>query len=167
MSKSVIEIPNLGAFIQKLNAIGKPEFLTKALEAGAVYLAGKVATYPPVRRLTRKSVYGQTFQSDKQRFAFFGKLKRGEIQVPYTRGSSPGSETLGKKWTIAATSQTEVVIGNNVSYAPFVQSQQYQSMYMRAVGWQTAEDVVARESETVIHKVEDEIAKRLKETEVR
>lgn len=162
-NNSNITIPRLDEWVKRIGDAADLKFVTAALEAGALYLKGKLATYPPARHLTRKSVYGQTFQSDKQRIAFFGKLKRGEIQVPYVRGSSPGSETLGKKWTIDTRSATEVVLGNNVSYAPLVQGyRQDQSMYMRMAGWRSVDDILEDEGPTVVKQIEKEFDARFR-----
>src|SRR5688572_14895075 len=69
------------------------------LLAGANYLKGKWAVYPPVRR--RKVAH---MWSDKQRRGFFAKLKAGEIEVPYRRGQSPGSQRLAQRFATSVAS---------------------------------------------------------------
>jgi hypothetical protein len=149
---ATIRVTGVTELVNKLNEFGRRGALKNALKAGAVYLKGKIAQYPPKNRPTRKSVYGQTFKSDKQRRFFFGALKHGAIQVPYRRGQSPGSEKLGQSWTVEA-NDLYATVGTAVSYAPLVQKRDAQSLYHRAVGWQTAEDVAERETDAVVSGV--------------
>lgn len=112
------------------------EGVKAGIKAAALFIKGKAATYPPVRR--RK----QPFKTDKQRRAFFAKLKDGEITVPYRRGSSPGSERLAQRWTIEARDGgLSAVVGNNASYAPLVQSAKAQSFYHKG-NWKTDAEIV-------------------------
>jgi hypothetical protein len=85
-----------------------------ATKAAAAEGQDRIAQYPPVRR--RKV----TFVSDKQRRAFFARLRSGEIEVPYRRGTSPGSQTLGRRWHIRPSGQINHVLTNDASYAPLV-----------------------------------------------
>lgn len=92
----------------------------------------RIAAYPPVRR--RKMV----FVSVKQRRAFFARLKHGEIEVPYRRGTSPGSETLGRRWHIRPSGQIGHVLTNDASYAPLVHGADDQAAYHKG-NWKTDE----------------------------
>jgi hypothetical protein len=159
-----ITITGLSEQIARLARIERGDFAQSALDAAALYVKGKVAVYPAAKRLTRKAVYGSSFKTDKQRRGFFAKLRSGEIEVPYRRGVSRGSQSLGRKWTIAARGIFTRVIGNNVSYGPLMQDRDHpQSRYAQAVGWQTIQDVAAREAANAQRLVEAEIAKALKE----
>lgn len=157
-----IELRGLEPIMADLRQLQKLSFVNAVLMAGAVYLQRKVATYPPRKRPTRKSVYGRTFESDKQRYWFFGALAKGKIDVPYRRGISPGSQTLGKRWTVASQSPLVVVLGNNASYGPLVQSLQDQTLYMRAVGWVPIETTLEREESNVLRYMEREMNRELK-----
>jgi len=156
-----IELRGLEKAIAQLVAVGDVKFVTDALKAGALVAKGFLAKYPPQKHLTRKQVYGQTFKTDKQRRGFFAKLRSGEIEVPYRRGQSPGSEALGRKWTIEARSALEVVVGNNVSYGPLVQSRSDQSLYHKATGWQTTDDVAEQHGDEIVRGVEQQFGKRI------
>lgn len=81
------------------------------LDAAALYVKGDASKYPPVRR---KKV--AQFWTKKQRGYFFYALKKGLIDVPYTRGSSRRSERLMQRWGIRKQGNTRV-IGNNASYS--------------------------------------------------
>lgn len=107
-----------------------------AISAGALHVKGKIASYPPRR-------YGtQPFKSPRQAMGFFKRLHAGAIEVPYRRGQSPGSETLGRKWTIRDRDDgLTAVVGNNASYGPYVQDRDEQSLYHQKSGWVTVQDV--------------------------
>ncbi len=65
---------------------------------------------------------------------------------PYVRGG-PGSENLGQKWTSRVTigsGNFEGELGNNVSYGPFVQSEEFQATIHQG-RWSTIEQIVESE----------------------
>src|SRR5690349_4593724 len=91
--------------------------LKVGLKAGALYLKGKWAVYPPVRR--RK--VDTSLWTPKQRRGFFAKLNAGEIEVPYRRGSSPGSQRLAQRFAVSMDgSGRSVTVGNNSTYSRVV-----------------------------------------------
>jgi hypothetical protein len=86
---------------------------------------------------------GNSDKAKRMRAGFFAKLKSGEIEVPYRRGASPGSEKLGARWAISTQNQGwRAVIGNNASYAKLVQDSAKQTGYHRGTGWITTNQVV-------------------------
>ena len=89
------------------------------MRGGVEIVRSGLAAYPP-RRLGAKV----TFSSDKQRKGFFAALRSGKIEVPYRRGVSPGSETLGKSWTTEVKSlgptHIQGIDGTRASYAELV-----------------------------------------------
>ncbi len=82
------------------------------------------------------------FVSDKQRRYFFAALKSGEIEVPYRRGQSPGSERYGTQFYTEQRGAYGAVIGNRAAYAEYLAGGG--SGYMAAGGWKKLIDV-ARE----------------------
>lgn len=120
-----------------LQTMRDSKLIEAGLDAAALEVAGEFRKYPP-RRYAK-----QPFTSDKQRRGFFAKLKRGEIEVPYRRGLSPGSKKLGQSWTTERAGPLVRIVGTSVSYARLVQGDQ-QTPYHRDTGWQTDKQVVAR-----------------------
>jgi hypothetical protein len=100
------------AYLRRLTA--NETVMNSALTATAIHLKSILNTYPPTRR---KKVSSQW--SDKQRRGFFAKLNAGEIDVPYRRGSSGGSQAFGRSITHKVTGNTATV-GTNVSYAKWL-----------------------------------------------
>ena len=142
-------IPELTA---RLREAGQPERIFAAIKAGALHLVNSLREYP------QQPHRPQPFVSDKQRRGFFARLRRGEIEVPYRRGQSPGSESLKHRWTSEAIlGGYGQQIGNNASYARLVQDRDKQTKYHQQTGWPTYQDVQEREGDNVIKLVEREI----------
>lgn len=136
-----------------LSALQDQTIIGNALEAGGLYLKGKLAVYPPQRRGK------QPFKTDKQRKYFFFALKAGLIDVPYRRGMSPSSQRLSQRWDVQRSGLT-VEVGTNVTYAPYVVGEK-QSMYHKVTGWRTVEDVVRAEENKIMRQVELSIKQQL------
>jgi len=154
---SNIQIEGLDQAIRKCEKIGSLDVVKAGLKAGGVHVKGKLAQYPPRKYLP------QPFKTDRSRRFFFAALKDGRIQVPYRRGQSPGSEDLGQKWTVKERKGgLQVVVGNNVSYGPYVQDPAQQSGYMAAMGWKNTDDIAKSEAAEVNRLVAEAINKALK-----
>ena len=149
--------------LRKLGKDRYQEAVGAALLAAGQTYKGKIATYPTRRRITRESVYGEPFVSDRQRRFFFAALRDGRIDVPYRRGQSPGSQRLGQRWTVRRRQWHTVIVGNNASYAPFVQGPKRQSEFMRALGWKTTEDVAREHGGDIMDSVQQQISLWLNE----
>jgi hypothetical protein len=106
--------------------------MSAATKAAAAEGQDRIARYPRPRR--RKV----TFASDRQRRGFFARLRSGQIEVPYRRGSSPGSETLGRRWSIQPSGRFNHVLRNDASYAALVHGADDQAAY-HAGNWKTDE----------------------------
>jgi hypothetical protein len=158
-----IRIEGLESLMGKIDTLQKLRMVAAGIKAAALHIKGKMATYPPVKRLTRASVYGSAFQTDKQRRYFFYALKAGLIEVPYRRGTSPGSRTLGRRWTIETSHNgLTATVGNNTPYGTLVQAKDKQSLYHQAVGWQTDEDVIEKERGAVVQFVQTEVQRAIR-----
>lgn len=157
-----IRIEGMKELLAKIKDLRELTPVAGAVKAAAIHLKGKLAVYPPQQHLTRASVYGSTFQSAKQRAAFFAKLHDGEIEVPYRRGESPGSQTFGRRWTIATSNRgLTAVVGNNATYGPLLMDKERQSKYHAAGGWRTTNDVLTEETDTIVAFVKMSVDKAL------
>jgi hypothetical protein len=128
----MIDIPGMEALIEKVGVLEAMRILRKPMQRGLARLVGFMADYPPSPAGSR-----------------------------YRRGRDPRSERLGQKWTqtpveIKETSDgLEGRAGNNVSYGPFVQSEQFQARWMGH--WQTDQDAVDQLSGPIQEDFEKEI----------
>ena len=153
MVKEGITIIGLPALRRKLDPKKLQASVKTGLRAGAVHVKGKIAVYPP-----SPSGRKQPFKTAKSRRYVFAALARGEIEIPYRRGQSPGSKSLGRKWQTSTRRWNEAHITNIVSYGEIVQARDKQSAFHKTTGWQTIEDVVDKEGDDVARKVIRSIA---------
>jgi hypothetical protein len=164
---AMIEIRGVEALMGKLERLKKLEAVTAAMRAAALYLKGKLAKYPSQRSVSRASVYGAPFQSDRQRRWFFWALGAGEISVPYHRGEAASSERLGQSWTIEDKDMGFTqVIGNDTSYGSMVMgsyTQGEQSEFMHASGWTPYDETVDFYEPYIVDKLQEAIEKELED----
>ena len=140
-----------------LKEVGSLRPVKKGLGKGAVHLKGKIAD-PPV--VSRRPV--AQYWTAKQRRGFFAKLRSGEIEVPYYRRISAGSEDLSHSWTArSGKGGLEWKVGNDTTYGPLVQDRDKQSRYHKDTGWITTQKVVEDENRTVNQIVKIEIDRAL------
>lgn len=123
--------------------------------SGALYVKERIAIYPPRRHGK------QPPKTAKQRAFLIWAIRTGRIEVPYRRGQSSGSQTLGRRWTVRFDDQgKQGIIGNNVSYGPYVQGDQ-QSLFHKTTGWKTTRQVARDEGPAVRKYVQDAIRNHL------
>jgi len=137
-----IRINGMSEALRKINVLLKKQAVVRGVQKAAVFVKGEIAEYPPVKRLSRRQVYGETFASDKQRRFFFAALRDHKIDVPYRRGISPGSERHGQSWTVRPEKGgLRAVIGSDTSYGRRLQDAPKMSLYAAAVGWKPVQEI--------------------------
>lgn len=150
--------------LSKLERLGQLKRVGAAVKAGTAHLAGKMKVYPARAHLTRKSVYGSSFKTDRQRRYFYYALKKGLIQVPYRRGQSPGSRNLKQTWTVTMSNNDLTgEAGTNTLYGPLVQGEGTQTKYHAAAGWKTEERVLQEDGDHVVGLIHDAIEQEIDE----
>jgi hypothetical protein len=150
--------------IRKITTLQELRRVKAAMKMAGVFLRGKMATYPARRFGPNPGLRGKSEKAAKMRRGFFAKLRSGEIEVPYRRGISPGSETLGRRWTVTQSGDgMTVTIGNNASYAQLVQSADKQTQYHKTTGWLTEQEAEERHGDEVVRYVREAIAETLNE----
>lgn len=154
-----IRLEGYDDLLKRITTLAQLKQLQAAVKSAALHVKGKIATYPAVRR--GPAIPPARSWTARQRRGFFAKLRKGEIEVPYRRGASPGSQTLGRKWhvTMGGIGGLMATVGNNVSYGPLVQAQDSQTMYHATTGWKTTERVAEEERTLVISLIADELQK--------
>lgn len=138
-----IEITGLDKLLADFARLQNPRLFSDTLIKAGLVIENEFKQYPSANRLSRASVYGSTFQSDRQRRFFFAAMRDGRIVVPYVRGSNPKSERLRQSWSTQLVDATTVSIGTNVSYARLIKDDAAQTRYAAAVGWRTIKADVA------------------------
>ena len=145
-----IKIEGMDELIKKLDDLDDLQKLRPAMMAGALHIKGKIAKYPP-------SSIANSEMNPTGRW-----YERGFGTKTATGREYPTSETLGKKWTVANRDKgLTKVIGNNVSYGPYVQSAEKQAKIHEQRGWKTDQQVADEEADTVLKSVKREVDKIL------
>jgi hypothetical protein len=158
MTEIIHTITGADEVIRAMEEAGDLNPVKRIIQMAGFHLKSIIAEYPPIRRLTRKEVYGSSFKTIKQRKFFFWALRNGRIEVPYVRGSSPGSESLKHRWTVASILDgLGVSIGNNASYVKWVQDKEFQSKYHAAGGWIPAQTTLEKERTNIVQEITTEI----------
>jgi hypothetical protein len=153
-----VKLRGLKETVAMLENLASLEWAKAGLAIGAAYVKRIMAEYPPSPG--GRPQFPNGFKTKKQQRYFFWALKNGAIEVPYRRGVSPQSETLGRKWTIEGRhgGMTRVV-SNNASYGPIVHSAELQAAYHETTGWITDEEAM----EKAEPKTQGFIVERLKQ----
>lgn len=141
---SVIIITGIDKTIEKLDW---QKGARRAIGPAANHVKGKIASYPRQKRITRRSVYGFSFFSTRQRRKVMMMIREGKI--PYKRTGS-----LGRRWSINVDiNSISAKIGNVTPYAGYVQGDPDgspgQSMYMGAKNWKSTVEVAKAEEKRV------------------
>jgi hypothetical protein len=85
--------------------------------------------YAPWKKITRESVYGSTFKTDRQRRAFFAKLRSGEISVPFRRTGAQG-----KAWRIESVDNSKASFSNRSKGVGFTRGENQTKLHA-VMGW--------------------------------
>lgn len=148
--------------IRKLTSLAQFRKVKAAVTVAGKFIRGKMATYPSSRH--GPAIPRAKDWSAKQRRGFFAKLRSGEIEVPYRRGASSGSERLGSKWTTqSANAGMTAIVGNNASYVRLVQDAENQTRYHKMTGWPTDDQVMRDHGPTVVEYIRQAIEREIAE----
>jgi len=138
-----IHVEGAKEIADRLERLQRMKRVQGAIKSGTIELKGRIAKAPPVVRQSNPMLRGSSAKSERMRRGFFARLNAGEIEVPYIRGKSPGSQKLEQSWAIRYyNSGWTAEIGTNVSYARYVQDRDRQYWMHAYTGWITAQTVV-------------------------
>ena len=101
-----------------------------------------------LKRRPKSPSYPLKWASDKQRRWWFAMRREAGLPVQYKRNTDPMSQKSGHSWTTKRI-VGGAIVGNPATYAPYVQSDEYQTEMHEATGWVTdkqASDEVMRSS---------------------
>lgn len=138
-----IQIKGLDRLQHKLAALADPQKYAAAMDAAATHVKGKIAKYPPSSEANRPNDVLPWYERG------YGTRYPGG-------GGRKTSQTLGRKWTIAKRGTLARVVGNNVSYGPFVQGER-QAWFHKRRGWKTTETVAKEERKTVVEFLQKKV----------
>lgn len=152
---ATIEVHGIDKVKLMLASIADPKTIAAAVKAAALHVKGKIAQYPPATVANQPKAYIPGQWNTWYQRGFGSKWARADGTV----GTRKSSETLGRKWTIETRDRgMTAVVGNNVSYGPFVQGDE-QTWFHKAHGWKTTEQIADQEREAVVRTINEAVAR--------
>ena len=136
----------------KLAKLSDLRFLKPTMQAAAEHVSGKISPYPPA---------GNANSPANRRWYERGwgsKWRRADGSI----GGRQSSEDLGPSWTSKVESNTRAIIGNDTSYAKWVQGGQTQANALKRIGWKTTDTVVKEESAEVLKQIQKAVDRELR-----
>lgn len=130
-------------------------------KAAAVYLVGNgrrgLAHYPMYKYVSRRSAYGKTFFSDRQRRYVMAQIKSGRIDpgVPHRTGM------LQRGWQVVG-DNTKATIVNTEEHADVVMGKG-QARLNAKVGWRVYSKVIDDNADGMLKAANDELRAYYKE----
>jgi len=152
---TAIRVEGLDALQAKLGQLATNQALVPQMHRSLATLHAVVVKYPPPPQYSG----GAAWMTAKQRRWFFANLRKGLIDVPYRRTGK-----LGQSWTTsvdATAAGLTGVLGNNRSYARYVQDRDLQAK-IHVDRWPTAQDVIEDKTAAIVAGFEKEIARLLR-----
>lgn len=147
MSDMDIRVEGLSELIKKLNSVSNKTYMRATMRAAVEHLKGKVKKYPPGSAANSPSSVPGSHWYIRGTGGFYKRKRDGGIS------SYKNSKNLQGKWTTQIDADgMRAQVGNNVSYAPYVQDEREQMPYHKARGWVTVQDV-AKDEANVIAKL--------------
>ena len=152
-----VTIRGLNELIAKFDRL--PENVQAAVRrgifAGAVHVMTQAKKYPP-------STFANTpYQRRWYQRGWGSKWMRRDGSI----GGSMTSKNLKQQWTVEVRDKNTYVVGNNVSYGPYVMGGEndvhQQSAVMKRIGWTTTDSISDEETPRVVAYIEKEIQKAL------
>jgi hypothetical protein len=115
--------------------------IKSAIQAAILYYKGKIAIYPPA---TDANKPGRTDAKGRP----MGYYVRGTGYFNAKGEQTSYSETLGRRWTTETKNNGYTgIVGNNASYASYVQDETTQAPVHKRIGWGTVQSVAKAEME--------------------
>lgn len=157
-----IKIEGIDDLIDRIDTIAGMKRVKGAVRQAAIYMKGKIKTYPAVQRRPNLSMRGNSERAAAMRRGFFYHLKHGNIEVPYYRGKNSKSEKLGQSWTVSTENNGWVgIVGTSVSYAPLVQDRDEQASYHNITGWKTTYGITQLYGHEAVDFVQEALRKEV------
>lgn len=152
-----VTIRGLNELIAKFDRL--PENVQAAVRrgifAGAVHVMTQAKKYPP-------STFANTpYQRRWYQRGWGSKWMRRDGSI----GGSMTSKNLKQQWTVEVRDKNTYVVGNNVSYGPYVMGGEndvhHQTEVMANIGWKTTDQIAEEQSERVMKFIEAQVQKEL------
>lgn len=149
-----IDIAGEKELIAKLKKL-PPAVADTGVEAANEYIINTQRRYPSYKKVTRKSAYGVTFFTERQRRWFFAALGDGSLKLPYkrTQGYSKGWKTVGQGYRQIAV--------NESPYGEHLQGER-QSRLSAKIGWKKITEWLKENMPRIVEKFDGGVKKAIR-----
>ena len=130
----------------KLSRLQNLEFLKPIITAAAQDVRGYIAQYPESSEANAPNERGRWYER-----GFGSKWRRADGSI----GGRATSETLGRRWTTQSRrGGMAAVVGNNASYARWVQADEQQADFHRRRGWRTDAEAMRERGPEILRRIQ-------------
>jgi len=157
MTTVTIQIEGIDAVVDKLNTIEQMRGFQAALTQVGQHVRDKIKTYPQSTEANQPRSFVSGGKNTWYERGYGPKWARKDGTI----GGRKTSEILKQSWGVQATN-TQVVIGTKVTYAPYVHDADEQASFHKRRGWKTAQQVAKEEEPAVRRFIEDYLEKLMK-----
>ena len=159
MPDVIIRIEGLERLQGKLKALEPRRYMSAVMDRCLSDIKDDVAIYPPASEANqpRSWTSGGPNTWYERGYGTRRVRKDGSI-VGYQT-----SEELGRSWTTRVEQGgMRGVVGNKVSYGPFVQDEDEQAPFHKETGWRTIQEVAKRQAPKAIGRIQAAVRKILR-----
>ena len=153
MAEPAITIEGLDRLIDKLGKVEGLDFMKGVMHTAGSMLKNFMAVYPHKTAANRPGGPGSRWYER----GYGPRWMRADGSV----GGRQTSETLGRRWTSRVQGKTSAIVGNNASYAPYVQSAAKQAAWMSPIGWRTDQEGIDEVGPQIVEMAATEIERVL------
>lgn len=159
MPDVIIRIEGLDRIQDKLKQLEPRRFMTAVMAVCLADIKDDIAAYPPASEANRPRSFTSGGVNRWYERGYGSRWARKDGSV----GGSPTSEELGRSWTTRVEQHgMRGVVGNKVSYGPFVQDEREQAPFHKDRGWTTIQEVAKRQAPKAIKRIQAAIRKILR-----
>ena len=159
MPEVVIRIEGLDRLQGKLAALEPRRYMTAVMGVCLSDIKRDVAAYPPATEANQPRSFTSGGRNTWYERGYGSRWVRKNGSI----GGRHTSELLGRSWTTRVEQGgMRGVVGNKVSYGPFVQDEGEQAPFHKARGWTTIQQVAKRQAPRAIKRIQEAVRKILR-----
>ena len=146
MATEGVDFQDIGDFERALSQLTGAQMLRPMSKASV-----KIAEQLKERLMVNpgRPSYPLKWASKKQRAWYFAARARDGLGPRYVRTSDPWSQKSRQSWAVEARPAVGgAVLGNRATYAPYTQSDEFQTAMHKDTGWKTDRQAVAEAERT-------------------
>ena len=155
----VVSVDGIPAIQARLKTL-LPALADAGTDSANVYMLNVLRTYPKPKFVTRKSAYGVTFFTARQRRWFFAALGDGRLHIPYRR-----TQGIRNNWRVEGEGR-QSFIANDAPGVEYVMDDKLQSRHEKKVGWIKVGDILRERNDKIVSAFDAGVKKEMKKRKI-